>query len=36
MIVKGEREHLIPLVKGRIKSVDGTHRRLVVDWGLDW
>jgi 16S rRNA processing protein RimM len=36
MIVKGEREHWIPLAKGRIKSVDTTERRLVVDWELDW
>ena len=36
LIVKGEREHWIPLVKGRIKSVDVAQRRVVVDWGLDW
>ena len=36
IVVVGEREHWIPLVKGRIKSVDTTQQRLVLDWGLDW
>jgi 16S rRNA processing protein RimM len=36
LIVRGEREHWIPLVKGRIKNVDTVQRRVVVDWGLDW
>ena len=36
MIVKGEREHWIPLVKGRIKRVDTAQGRLVIDWALDW
>jgi 16S rRNA processing protein RimM len=29
-------EHLVPLVKGRIQSVDFSQRTMVLDWTLDW
>ncbi|MFT3807331.1 ribosome maturation factor RimM [Arenimonas sp.] len=29
-------EHLVPLVKGRILSVDFAQGRMVLDWTLDW
>jgi 16S rRNA processing protein RimM len=36
VVVRGEREHLIPFVKDRIVSVDLAARRVVLDWGTDW
>ena len=36
VVVRGEREHWIPLVKDRIVSVDLEAGRIVFDWGLDW
>ena len=30
------REHLVPLVKGRIVSVDFAAHTMVIDWTLDW
>jgi 16S rRNA processing protein RimM len=36
MVVRGEREHLVPFVKERIVRIDLTGRRIVLDWGLDW
>jgi 16S rRNA processing protein RimM len=32
MVVRGEREHLLPLVPKHLKSVDLMARRVVVDW----
>lgn len=29
-------EHLVPLVKGRIQSVDFAKGEMVLDWTLDW
>lgn len=33
MVVKGEREHLVPFIKDQVvKSVDVTSKRILVDW----
>jgi 16S rRNA processing protein RimM len=36
MVVRGEREHLIPVVREHLRSVDRDARRLVVDWPEDF
>jgi 16S rRNA processing protein RimM len=36
MVVRGEREHLVPFVKERILKVELAARRIVVDWSADW
>ncbi|MBM0107107.1 16S rRNA processing protein RimM [Steroidobacter sp. S1-65] len=35
-VVRGAREHWIPLVKDRIVKVDLAAGRIVLDWGVDW
>lgn len=32
----GQVEHLVPLVKGRVSSVDFDRRTMVLNWTLDW
>jgi 16S rRNA processing protein RimM len=33
MVVKGEREHLVPFIKDQVvKSIDTTSKRMLVDW----
>jgi 16S rRNA processing protein RimM len=36
MVVKGERERLIPFVPGYVKAVDREARRITVDWKADY
>lgn len=37
MVVKGDRERLVPFVQGQyVKSVDLENRRIVVDWDPDF
>jgi 16S rRNA processing protein RimM len=36
MVIRGEREHLVPFVKERILKVDLAARQIVVDWSADW
>jgi 16S rRNA processing protein RimM len=36
VVIRGEREHLIPFVKERIVAVDLDARRIVLDWSADW
>jgi 16S rRNA processing protein RimM len=36
MVVKGDRERLIPFVDAYVKSVDREARRVVVDWKPDY
>ena len=36
VVIRGEREHLVPFVKERIVKIDLTARRIVLDWGVDW
>jgi len=36
IVVRGEREHLIPLVKQRLVAVDLEGGRLTLDWDPDW
>jgi 16S rRNA processing protein RimM len=36
VVIRGEREHLVPFVKERIVSVDLSAGRIVLDWGVDW
>lgn len=36
LVVKGEREHLIPFADKYVTQVDLPGRRIEVDWGLDW
>lgn len=36
MVIKGTRQHLVPMVKERILSVDFAKGSITVDWGLDW
>lgn len=36
VVIRGEREHLVPFVKDRIVKVDVPGGRIVLDWGLDW
>ena len=36
LVVRGERERLIPFVSAVVKSVDLARGDIVVDWGADW
>lgn len=36
IVVKGERERLIPFVDAYVREVDLEARRILVDWGLDY
>lgn len=36
LLIKGERQHLVPLVKERIISVDLAAGRITLDWMADW
>ncbi|MCW5620386.1 MAG: ribosome maturation factor RimM [Burkholderiales bacterium] len=36
LVVRAERERLIPFVEAVVKSVDLTHGAMVVDWGVDF
>lgn len=36
VVIRGEREHLVPFVKERIVKVDLEAGRVVLDWGADW
>jgi len=36
MVIRGEREHLVPLVKQRLLKVDLDAGRMTVDWDPDW
>jgi 16S rRNA processing protein RimM len=36
MVVKGERERLIPFIPGYVKAVDRQARRITVDWKADY
>ena len=36
MVVRGERERLIPFVPGYVRSVDREARRITVDWKADY
>jgi 16S rRNA processing protein RimM len=36
LVVRGERERLIPYIASTIMAVDLQSRRVVVDWGLDY
>ena len=36
VVIRGEREHLVPFVKERIVKIDLSAGRIVLDWGADW
>jgi 16S rRNA processing protein RimM len=37
MVIRGQREHLVPWVQGRfVKTVDLVSRQIVVDWDADF
>ena len=36
MVIQGEREHLVPVTREHLRSVDKDARRLVVDWPEDF
>lgn len=36
LVIRGEREHVVPLVKERLLKVDLVAGRMVVDWQPDW
>jgi 16S rRNA processing protein RimM len=36
MVIKGEREHLVPVTREHLRSVDKGARRLIVDWPEDF
>lgn len=36
VVVRGEREHLVPLVRQRLLQVDLDAGRLTLDWDPDW
>jgi 16S rRNA processing protein RimM len=36
MVIKGEREHLVPVTGQHLRSVDKDARRLIVDWPEDF
>lgn len=36
MIIRGERDHVVPLVKQRLVAVDLDAGRMTVDWDPDW
>jgi 16S rRNA processing protein RimM len=36
MVIKGEREHLVPVTREHLRSVDKDARKIVVDWPEDF
>jgi 16S rRNA processing protein RimM len=36
LVVRGERERLIPFVGAVVESVDLARGEVAVDWGADW
>jgi len=36
MVIRGEREHLVPVVPDRLLEVDLANGRITVDWQPDW
>lgn len=36
LVVRGDREHLIPFVEQFVREVDRSAGQIVVDWGLDY
>ena len=36
MVIKGEREHLVPVTAQHLRSVDKDARRVIVDWPEDF
>jgi 16S rRNA processing protein RimM len=36
LVVRGERERLIPFVSAVVESVDLARGEVAVDWGADW
>lgn len=37
LVIKGQREHLVPFVQGQyVTNIDLTNRRMVVDWDADF
>lgn len=36
IVIRGEREHMIPLVKQRLLAVDLAAGRVTLDWDPDW
>ena len=36
MVIKGAREHLVPMSAQHLRSVDAQARRLIVDWPEDF
>jgi len=36
MVIKGEREYLVPVTREHLRSVDKVERRLIVDWPEDF
>ena len=36
MVIKGEREHLVPVTREHLRSVDKDARKVVVDWPEDF
>jgi 16S rRNA processing protein RimM len=36
MVIKGEREHWVPLTPAHLRRVDPVARRLIVDWPADF
>jgi 16S rRNA processing protein RimM len=36
MVIKGEREHLVPVTREHLRSVDKDKRALIVDWPEDF
>lgn len=36
MVIKGEREHLVPVTREHLRSVDRDARQVVVDWPEDF
>jgi 16S rRNA processing protein RimM len=36
MVIKGAREHLVPVTKQHLRSIDGDARSIVVDWPEDF
>lgn len=36
LVVEGEREHLVPMVRDRVLKVDLERGRITVDWQPDW
>ena len=36
MVIKGEREHLVPVTREHLRSVDKDARKLTVDWPEDF